>query len=143
MGYYTTFELRAERDERFIGWDEFERVLDELQRISHYVSDSSGDSAIFYDIKWYDHHEDLATLSLLYPDITFHLHGDGEEDDDYWETTYLNGRCHHRYYDSWDEYIPEYDPEKLLPCPEFKLQFLEQLMLIADDDLAMDMSCIL
>lgn len=48
---------------------------------------SSNDSC-----KWYDHEEDMRAMSQAIPDVVFKLHGEGEENDDIWDSYYLNGK---------------------------------------------------
>ena len=45
------------------------------------------------EVKWYDHHEDMEALSKAFPEVTFCLHGDGEEKHDEWDEYWLNGDC--------------------------------------------------
>ena len=44
--------------------------------------------------KWYDWEDDMKTFSLLYPDYTFIIEGDGEESDDKWRAYIKNGKSH-------------------------------------------------
>ena len=137
MGYYTTYRLFAMRDNTKLDSTELEPILDKLLDISHYSFDElSCGEAVFYDIKWYDHDLDMITLSMLYPDIRFELAGDGEEEDDEWECTYINGRYHDRDAD-WDTgEIADFDPECLKPYYKVRTEFLQQLLPEMEDDIA-------
>jgi len=42
-------------------------------------------------ISWYNHEEDMVQLSLLYPEVTFQIDGEGEEVGDIWRATVKNG----------------------------------------------------
>ena len=42
--------------------------------------------------KWYEHDEDMAACSLAFPELTFCLHGEGEDDFDYWDCYYHDGK---------------------------------------------------
>lgn len=42
--------------------------------------------------KWYEHEEDMLELSRAFPNVTFKLHGDGEEKEDMWDSYYKNGK---------------------------------------------------
>jgi hypothetical protein len=42
--------------------------------------------------KWYKHDDNMKHLSALYPDVTFYLDGEGEEQGDVWEKVYENGK---------------------------------------------------
>jgi len=42
--------------------------------------------------KWYSHEKDVAALSRMYPDVTFTLHGEGEETEDIWKKYFKGGR---------------------------------------------------
>ena len=129
MGYYTTYRLSAIKDNALLDLKELEPILDKLLEISHYSPDDiSFGEAIFYDVKWYDHQIDMTTLSMLYPTLRFDLHGDGEEEDDEWEDTYINGR-HHRRDAHWDTgSIDDFDPALLEPHHVVKLDFLKNLI---------------
>lgn len=45
------------------------------------------------ECKWYEHDEDMEALSKAFPDVTFCLHGDGEEKHDEWDEYWLSGEC--------------------------------------------------
>ena len=45
------------------------------------------------ECKWYEHKQDMEALSKAFPDVTFCLHGDGEEKHDEWNEYWLNGDC--------------------------------------------------
>ena len=45
------------------------------------------------EIKWYEHDEDMTSISEQYPDILFTLHGEGEESGDIWIKYYKGGKC--------------------------------------------------
>ena len=85
MGYYTYFTLS------YYGSPEDEQTLQDfrpdqedfklpVELIKQLIADH-GDN----DWKWYDWREDMRTLAKKFPNITFVLHGDGEESDDIWE----------------------------------------------------------
>ena len=42
-------------------------------------------------ITWYNHEEDMVKLSLLYPEVSFQIDGEGEEAGDIWRATVKNG----------------------------------------------------
>lgn len=43
-------------------------------------------------VNWYDHEEDMRSISEKFPDIHFELHGEGEMNDDIWTQHFLGGR---------------------------------------------------
>ena len=137
MGYYTTYRLYAMRNNAKLNSEEIEPILDKLYDISRYGYDElSYGEAVFYDIKWYDHDLDMITLSMLYPDIRFELEGDGEEDNDEWECTYVNGRYHDRDAE-WDTgEIADFDPACLIPYNQVRTEFLQHLIPEMEDDIA-------
>ena len=45
--------------------------------------------------KWYEHDEDMCSLSMKFPNILFELTGNGEAPHDLWKTYYLNGCKQH------------------------------------------------
>ena len=99
MGYYTryTLEVRKITDE-----NEYEAIIEELKEDNIYgdsgvFSDSeySYHEAIFYsdeEVKWYDHTHDMERMSLVFPNVMFMLHGEGEDRDDMWNEFYYNGK---------------------------------------------------
>lgn len=61
-------------------------------------------------VKWYDHEEDMRSVSEKFPDIHFELHGEGERNDDIWTQHFLGGKsqlC------MAEIVIPPFDPSKL------------------------------
>ena len=114
MGYYTNFELSV-----LEGTADMNAVHKALRVIMHFdyeddfniympVEDNtirSGDS-----MKWYDHDEDCATLSKVFPGVVFKLHGEGEETGDIWNSYYKDGQCQI----CRAKFVyPEYDEKKL------------------------------
>lgn len=91
MGYYTYYSLRVEPA------DTIEFIQAAMEQDSH--SDLHGLASCrdldngfgCYGAKWYDWEEDMKKLSALFPEITFTLTGDGEEDEDFWEATFKGG----------------------------------------------------
>src|SRR5262245_45176353 len=87
MGYYTKYKLEVETDNPL----EIESMKYILTDISGWnqdsVFDGYGDGQ-----KWYDHENDMKELSRRYPDAVFHLHGEGEENEDIWEKHFKNGK---------------------------------------------------
>lgn len=105
MGYYThyTLEVRKIKDK-----NEYEAIIEELKE-DHIYGDSSlfGESGVFSDseysfheatfysdeeVKWYDHTSDMERISLVFPNVIFMLHGEGEDRDDMWNKFYYNGK---------------------------------------------------
>lgn len=42
-------------------------------------------------VHWYEHDDDMIAISKLFPDMTFQLSGDGENNGDIWNAYYKNG----------------------------------------------------
>ena len=61
------------------------------------------------EMKWYDYYGDMQAISLLFPDVIFHLGGDGEDSDDRWEADFMNGVSQQRV-----ATIPQFDKEEFL-----------------------------
>ena len=57
--------------------------------------------------KWYSWSEDFVILSLLFPQIEFHVEGDGEDGEDFWRARFLNGKFQHV---NVEFNFPEFDP---------------------------------
>lgn len=105
MGYYTyyTMEARGIKDEKeynsIIHAMKERELFEDSENDKYGVFDEStydetSHSAYFEtydDAKWYDHTYDMVKFSKLFPDVTFKLHGDGEESEDLWNEYYHNG----------------------------------------------------
>lgn len=141
MGYYTNYQLSVTRGGRLVEDEELESIIQKLGEISLYVFDEiERNRVILWDAKWYDHDYDVAILSMLYPEYRFDLEGDGEEEDDIWESTYINGMAHYRNCgNDMFQTVPEFDPTLMKPCQltKAKLKYLvNQLTSIVDDECA-------
>jgi hypothetical protein len=85
MGYYTYFTLSyyaSPEDTQAL--NDFEPDENEFNLDSDLIKQlikDNGDN----DWKWYDWEKDMEALARKFPNITFVLHGDGEESDDIWE----------------------------------------------------------
>lgn len=83
MGYYTRYELSFDH-----GYDP---VLEE--KVMKRIEEISGYTYLFdQEVKWYEHIEDMLTLSKEFPEIVFTLNGEGEESGDVWVAYFLNGK---------------------------------------------------
>ena len=98
MGYYTCYNLDVNTQNE----DVVMKVEDWLDKMELYGLDSHGFCSDFYDetnfgcvdsMKWSDWEEDMRKLSLSIPGVTFCLHGEGEDPDDFWDAYFLNGEC--------------------------------------------------
>lgn len=104
MGYYTQYSLKIYRkgspinkidsiDDPFGEESSEDNPISNLRLFSdaaRYAIDEDGrcnDST-----KWYDHDEDMKKLSKIYYDWVFELHGEGEENGDFWNKYYKNGK---------------------------------------------------
>lgn len=56
---------------------------------TYYGIDEHGDGT--EECKWYEHEEDMVRLSKLFPNITFVLSGEGEEQPDAWQKKFIAG----------------------------------------------------
>lgn len=84
MGYYTRYTLAVTPDSEEI-WREIAKKYDILYKIV-----SSGGSGKL--CKCYDHEYDMIELSKKFPEVTFCLHGEGEESVDIWDEYFRNGK---------------------------------------------------
>lgn len=83
MGYYTQYSLDWEPNK-----PEVEVYLD-ANRDTYYGIDSHGNPRD--ECKWYGHEKDMKALSKYFPDITFILSGEGEDQGDVWKKRFRNG----------------------------------------------------
>lgn len=89
MGYYTRYKLEVSKKLQNLLEDNFsftygEGFFEELLNGAE-------------PCKWYDHHEEMTSLSKQYPDILFTLRGIGEETEDNWIKYYKGGKCQIEY----------------------------------------------
>lgn len=127
MGYYTTYTLRTDNDEKvnlkkFI--DELGKIgvadffnegpvpIDELKDIVECEGEDAADSIDLQTepIKWYENEEDMKKLSAVFPDVLFRLYGEGEESGDLWLCYHKNGKSQH---EPAVVSYGEFDPKKL------------------------------
>ena len=99
MGYYTTFTLncydnRANSFNISFETDFGKALTTALHEINPgYFDDDFDLKTLPYDSwKWYEHDEDMVKLSIRFPDYTFILEGEGEENGDLWRTIYHDGQ---------------------------------------------------
>lgn len=104
MGYYTHFMLDC-YDNRANSFDiSFETDLGKaLTAALHEINpdyfdyDFSLMTLPYQEWKWYDHDEDMIELSKRFPDYTFILEGEGEENGDLWRNVYHDGQMESLY----------------------------------------------
>ena len=84
MGYYTDYELSVKNAE-----GKEEEIEDRIQGISGYSGLSFGD---VYNCKWYGCFKDMEAVSLEFPNATFYVEGEGEEQGDVWKAIFKNGK---------------------------------------------------
>lgn len=105
MGYYTYYSMEARNitDE-----EQYNAIIEEMKEMEllatedkYGVFDESKYFIVSHDAqfdsydetKWYDNEYDMVKLSKLFPNVTFKLHGDGEERDDMWNKYFQDGKC--------------------------------------------------
>lgn len=103
MGYYTYYSMEARniKDE-----EQYNAIIEEMKKMELYAFDDHNgvfDSSEYHEtthdadfdsydeFKWYDNEYDMVKLSKLFPNVTFKLHGDGEERGDMWNKYFHNG----------------------------------------------------
>ena len=73
------------------------------------IGDQINSAFLCEEMKWYDFYEDMQTISRLFPEVIFHLNGDGEDTNDVWEADFMNGVGATRV-----AIIPPFDKEEFL-----------------------------
>jgi len=114
MGYYSTYALTWEYKGTDTTQAEIsERIINAFADLPYWSAGGfdvdSDDSIYISEAKWYDYSEDMYDLSVQFPDVVFHLWGDGESADDLWEEHWQNGKTQHCAAE-----IPPYDPMKMV-----------------------------
>lgn len=99
MGYCTSYSLELEMYDHKTGarsmcvpteiQDKVVAALTEFEIIGYALT---SDLYCADCVKWYDHDDDMIKVSKMFPDVLFCLHGEGESNDDLWDTYYLNGK---------------------------------------------------
>lgn len=97
MGYMTMYTMEAkncppEAVKKIDQWLDEQEILDYalleadvFAGCAHYWWDCAGKCS------WYDHAEDMKALSEAFPEVTFLLHGEGEDQGDVWNLHCQNG----------------------------------------------------
>lgn len=90
---YTVGRMITENIQHFdLGEVDERDIIDRLKEISDYESwYDHDDEWKLSEVKWYDHKDHMKQLSKEYPDVTFILSGDGEEQGDVWREVWVNG----------------------------------------------------
>ena len=88
--------------------EEHEMLISKFVNQKEGLDEEESNFSIFEDEeKWYDCEENMKEYSLLYPDLIFMIHGDGEESEDFWDEYFKNGKkqfCPGKVlYDDYDE----------------------------------------
>ena len=103
MGYYTYYSMAARniKDK-----EQYDQIITEMVKMELYTDnihcgvfnyseffeyDHEAVFNAYEESKWYDHTYDMVKLSKLFPEVTFKLHGEGEEKEDLWNEYFHNG----------------------------------------------------
>ncbi len=114
MGYYTTFSLEIVDGPTTIqdscpecnSPDTFNALIIDTIRSHH----DGIDYSLSQEDKWYGHEEEMQEISTKYPETTFKLRGEGEENADVWVKFFKNGKVVTRRVDfTIDETIKDSD----------------------------------
>ena len=115
MGYYTYFNLEA----RPVNNNNAEDIRTCIKKLTARLDElcvfeemwTEQDETVLLccgDSKWYDWEADMRTISAEFPELVFHMHGDGEGVEDLWEAHFLSGKM---------QFCPAtfapYDPRKM------------------------------
>lgn len=111
MGYYThySFEIHSYGENKTIEDrdvatkilemteenDRFYPLVQEIENnggAEYYTGRHGLELEYSESVKWYEHDDEMRELSLEFPELTFKLHGCGEEDGDIWDAYYRDGK---------------------------------------------------
>lgn len=100
MGYYTRFDLELhEATEEYPNVVSVYNAFQEMQETGEadfefegfdYAFDQNGYSND--SLKWYENDAEMSAFSELFPEVTFLLKGEGEDNQDIWHKYFKNGR---------------------------------------------------
>ena len=91
MGYYTDYTLEIQADKMYDA-GLMDNIKDALKEISGYTGwYYQNDALSLSEVKWYDHEQDMQTLSQRFPDVKFEVHCCGE-DGQQWMISALSGK---------------------------------------------------
>jgi len=103
MGYYTFYVLTARNIKDEQRYNELVAAMVKMELYATENTDGVFDIGHYYEkdkeavfdsydeTKWYEHDYDMMKLSKLFPEVTFKLHGEGEEKEDLWNKYFQNG----------------------------------------------------
>lgn len=91
MGYYTEYKIQIDKIEQ-MDEDAIDSIDSELSDVTGYTFDYYGNEWASDAIKWYEHENDMRTLSSRHPDMLFILSGEGEESGDLWVKYFKDGK---------------------------------------------------
>lgn len=80
MGYYTKYELE------YVNGADRDAVLMAINEVSAY-DDPFSDTC-----KWYNCHDDMRKVSLMFPGAEIMISGNGEEAPDFWRAWFKDGK---------------------------------------------------
>ena len=102
MGYYTSYNMDVRGLRSLDAFHALTSVLEDAGLIGSVFmppddtdySPNKNTASFFCDEseKWYRHDEDMCRISMLFPEATFRLDGNGDDPDDQWYSLYKNGR---------------------------------------------------
>ena len=105
MGYYTYYSM-----------DVLQGTDDDIAKVVQYLKNKDiigyalDENLCPYDgVIWYEHHEDMIELSMVFPNLYFVLHGEGDDREDVWDSHYKNGMFQELHVSL---VMPEIDPFK-------------------------------
>jgi hypothetical protein len=92
MGYYTRYKVRIVEGTMLNENNEPIKVQEDIEEaITNDMGNDYGNP--FEDsCKWYDHEDDMKTVSKKHPTVVFLLTGEGEEQPDLWHKYFKNGK---------------------------------------------------
>lgn len=95
MGYNTYYTMKIDRLKDGDITNIFTKAYDLgiSDNWPFYLHDQDKEIFDTYDeCKWYSFEEDMIALSKEFPNLIFHLHGEGENAGDLWEEHFMNGK---------------------------------------------------
>ena len=96
MGYYTSFTVEIGNPLN-IPQEKYDNDFKIINKFFLGFMYPNNDNSWSENLKWYNWQEEMAALTLQFPDYDFYIEGTGEENDDMWHAVVWRGHVYRKY----------------------------------------------